>query len=70
MRHIRAEMGTRLCNHCKKPMFNSWCGEWVGKEFLEIHSKCKEAWKASQKDENQHVKSEGMDVPTNVDTLD
>lgn len=40
-------MATRLCNHCKKPMFNSWAGEWVDGVFIEIHSKCKEDWKTS-----------------------
>ena len=38
----------RLCAQCKKPMFNSWQGEWIDGEFIEIHSKCKEAWESSE----------------------
>ena len=44
----KMEKITRLCNQCKKPMFNSWAGEWVNGKFIEIHTKCKEEWKATQ----------------------
>lgn len=32
----------RYCNHCKKPMHTSICGEWVDGKFLDIHQKCNE----------------------------
>ena len=38
----------RVCDYCKKPMFNSWAGEWVGKKFIEVHEKCKTEWKKGQ----------------------
>lgn len=38
------KMPTRLCNHCKKPMFNSWAGERINGKFIEIHQKCKEEY--------------------------
>ena len=35
----------RLCDFCKKPMYNSWGGERVNNKFIEVHQKCKEDWR-------------------------
>ena len=45
-------MKTRTCDFCKKPMLNSWCGEWLNGKFIEVHQKCKEDWKKA----NEYVK--------------
>jgi len=55
-------MATRLCNFCKKPMFNSWCGEWVNGKFIEVHSKCKEDWKKA----NNYIKETMSELLNNV----
>jgi len=44
----KCKKSKRVCDYCKKPMLNSWAGEWVGENFIEIHTKCKEKWKLSQ----------------------
>ena len=42
------DLKKRICDYCKKPMFSSLSGVWVGKKFIEVHAKCKEDWKHQQ----------------------
>jgi hypothetical protein len=34
----------RLCDNCKKPMFTSLAGEWIGGKFVDVHVKCNHDW--------------------------
>lgn len=38
----------RICDCCKKPMYVSFSGEWVGRKFIEVHEKCKKEWYKKQ----------------------
>lgn len=40
-KEIKMKKEKRICNVCKKPMFNSLAGEWINKKFVNIHEKCK-----------------------------
>ena len=40
----KCKKSKRICDFCKKPMFNSWAGKHVGKKFIYIHNKCKKDW--------------------------
>ena len=38
---LRNQREKRICNVCKKPMFNSLAGEWIDGKFIDVHEKCK-----------------------------